>query len=95
MAGRGTDILLGGNVNYMARSALKIFLDAIFFNTPIEKFLNSDLKSLYNFLLLKIKNPDISEDELNSYITIACEKTFTNDPLIILFRAAYKILLEK
>jgi preprotein translocase subunit SecA len=46
-------------------------------------------------LLLKIKNPDISEDELNSYITIACEKTFTNDPLIILFRAAYKILLEK
>jgi preprotein translocase subunit SecA len=95
MAGRGTDILLGGNVNYMARSMLKLFLDSIFFKIPIEKNLDADLKSLYNFLLLKIKNPQLSEDELNTYLSIACEKSFTNEPLIILFRAAYKILLEK
>ena len=95
MAGRGTDILLGGNVNYMARSALKLFLDAIFLNIPIKNFLDPDLKYLYNFLLLKVKNPHISEDELNKYIAISCEKSFTNEPLIILFRAAYKILLEK
>jgi preprotein translocase subunit SecA len=95
MAGRGTDILLGGNVNYMSRSALKLFLDSIFFNVPIEKILDPDLKSLYNFLSLKIKNPHLSEDELSMYLSIACEKSFTNEPLIILFRAAYKILLEK
>jgi preprotein translocase subunit SecA len=95
MAGRGTDILLGGNVNYMARSALKLFLDAIFLNIPIKNFLDPDLKYLYNFLLLKVKNPHISEDQLNKYIAISCEKSFTNEPLIILFRAAYKILLEK
>jgi len=95
MAGRGTDILLGGNVNYMARSALKLFLDAIFYNVPIEKSLDPDLKNLYNFLSLKIKNPHLSEDQLSTYLSIACEKSFTNEPLIILFRATYKILLEK
>lgn len=95
MAGRGTDILLGGNVNYMARSALKLFLDAIFYNVPIEKSLDPDLKNLYNFLSLKIKNPHLSEDQLSTYLSIACEKSFTNEPLVILFRATYKILLEK
>jgi preprotein translocase subunit SecA len=95
MAGRGTDILLGGNVNYMSRSTLKFFLDSIFFKTPLERSLDTDLESLYNFLSLKIKNPELSEDALNTYLSIACEKSFTNEPLIILFRAAYKILLEK
>jgi preprotein translocase subunit SecA len=95
MAGRGTDILLGGNVNYMARSALKLFLDSIFFKAPIDKILDFDLKNLYSFLSLKIKGPLLSEEELNTYLSIACEKSFTNEPLIILFRAAYKILLEK
>ena len=95
MAGRGTDILLGGNVNYMARSALKLFLDSIFFKVPIDKILDFDLKNLYSFLSLKIKGPLLSEEELNTYLSIACEKSFTNEPLIILFRAAYKILLEK
>jgi preprotein translocase subunit SecA len=95
MAGRGTDILLGGNVNYMARSTLKLFLDSIFFKIPIEKVLDTDLKNLYNFLSLKINSPNLSEDELNIYVSIACEKSFSNYPLIILFRAAYKILLEK
>ena len=95
MAGRGTDILLGGNVNHMARSTLKLFLNSIFFKITIEKILDQDLKNLYNFLSLKIKSPNLTEDELNTYVSIACEKSFTNDPLIILFRAAYKILLEQ
>jgi len=95
MAGRGTDILLGGNVNYMARSTLKLFLDAIFFNVSIEKILDPDLKNLYTFLSLKVTNPQLSQDELSTYLSVACEKTFTNDSLTILFRATYKILLEK
>jgi preprotein translocase subunit SecA len=95
MAGRGTDILLGGNVNYIARSELKRCLDSIFFSLPTGKILDPDLKSLYNFLSLKIKNPNLSEDELTMYLSIACEKSFTNEPLVILLRAAYRILLEK
>lgn len=95
MAGRGTDILLGGNVNYMARSTLKLFLDSILFSTSIAKISETDLKNLYDFLRLKIKDSVIPEDEFNSSLSIACEKTFTDDPLVILFRAAYKILIEK
>jgi preprotein translocase subunit SecA len=95
MAGRGTDILLGGNVNYIAKSTLKLFLDSIFFDKSRETTLDRDLESLYSFLSLKIKNPVISEENLCTYLSIACEKSFTDDPLIVLFRAAYKILLEK
>lgn len=95
MAGRGTDILLGGNVNYMARSTLKLLLDSIIFGKTLQRTLETDLKNLYDFLRLKIKDSFLSEDELNTYLSIACEKTFTNSPLVILFRAAYKILIEK
>nr|YP_009420248.1 preprotein translocase subunit SecA [Cryptomonas curvata]ASO75736.1 preprotein translocase subunit SecA [Cryptomonas curvata] len=94
MAGRGTDILLGGNSNYMSRSTLKRFLDAIFFNFPIEQTLDSNLQNLHNFLSLKIKSKSINESELSSYISIACEKTFTDDPFIITLRAVYQILIE-
>jgi preprotein translocase subunit SecA len=95
MAGRGTDILLGGNVNYMAKSTLKLLLDSILFSKTLQKALETDVKNLYDFLQLKIKDSFISEDELNTYLSIACEKTFTNNSLVILFRAAYKILIEK
>jgi preprotein translocase subunit SecA len=53
MAGRGTDILLGGNVNYMARSALKLFLDSIFFKVPIDRILDFDLKACYYYFSLE------------------------------------------
>lgn len=95
MAGRGTDILLGGNSNYMSKSTLKIFLQAIFFNEFIEEELDSQLKNVYTFLALKIGSKKIERDELNSYISIACEKSFTEDPLIITLRAIYQILVEQ
>jgi len=95
MAGRGTDILLGGNSNYMSKSTLKIFLQAIFFNESIEEELDSQLKNVYKFLTLKIGSKKIERDELNSYISIACEKSFTEDPLIITLRAIYQILVEQ
>jgi preprotein translocase subunit SecA len=94
MAGRGTDILLGGNSNYMSKSTLKIFLQAIFFNESTEEELDSQLKNLYKFLALKIGSKKIEKDELNSYISIACEKSFTEDPLVITLRAIYQILVE-
>lgn len=56
--------------------------------------LDSHLNSLYKFLLLKIKTTEINESELNSYLSIACEKTFTDDSLIITLRAVYQILVE-
>ena len=95
MAGRGTDIVLGGNVNYMAKSMLKSILDSIFFNVNINVDLDSQTENLCNFLQFKIKKLDLTENDLNNYIAIACEKTFTDNELVIVFRAAYQILLEK
>lgn len=94
MAGRGTDILLGGNSNYMSKSTLKIFLQAIFFNELITQELDFELKNLYKFLTLKIGSKKIDRDDLNSYVSIACEKSFTEDPLIVTLRAVYQILIE-
>ena len=95
MAGRGTDILLGGNSNYMSKSTLKIFLEAIFFNESTEEELDPQLKNVYKFLALKIGSKKIQREELNSYISIACEKSFTEDPLVITLRAIYQILVEQ
>ncbi len=94
MAGRGTDILLGGNSSYMSKSTLKLFLDSIFLEKELPKSLDSHLDNLYKFLSLKIKTTEITENELNSYLSIACEKTFTDDSLIITLRAVYQILVE-
>jgi len=94
MAGRGTDILLGGNSGYMAKSTLKMFLEAVFFNGSLEQKLDLQLQNLYKFLTLKIKAKKIGTEELNSYIAIACEKSFTEDPFVITLRAVYQILIE-
>jgi preprotein translocase subunit SecA len=94
MAGRGTDILLGGNSSYMSKSTLKVFLDSLFLGKELASQLDSELNNLYKFLSLKIKMSGITENELNSYLSIACEKTFTDDSLIITLRAIYQILIE-
>jgi len=94
MAGRGTDILLGGNANYMARNALNILLKAPLSKSDLTKN-DSQLQSLHTFLLDKVKSYSLSEDELESKISVACEKGFTEDPLTITLRAAYQILIEK
>ena len=94
MAGRGTDILLGGNSSYMAKSTLKMFLEAVFFNGSLEQRLDLQLQNLYKFLTLKVRAKKIDTEELNSYITIACEKSFTEDPFVITLRAVYQILIE-
>ena len=95
MAGRGTDILLGGNVNYMAKSTLQMFLVGIRSGEAINVVKDLQLKKLYEFLTFKIKKLELSDLELESYLSTACEKIFTDNSLVITLRAAYQILLEK
>lgn len=95
MAGRGTDILLGGNVNYMAKSTLQMFLVGIRSGEAINVIKDLQLKKLYEFLAFKIKKLELSDLELESYLSTACEKIFTDNSLVITLRAAYQILLEK
>lgn len=94
MAGRGTDILLGGNSNYMAKNTLNILLKEKSSNIPLIKT-DSQLESLHSFLINKIKSYGITEEQLETKISIACEKGFTEDSLTITLRAAYQILIEK
>jgi preprotein translocase subunit SecA len=95
MAGRGTDILLGGNADYMAKATLKLFLDSIFSHSKLEENIRFELKTLYEFLKSKIKKSEISDSDLENYLIIACEKIFTDNLLIITLRATYTILLEQ
>nr|BDA98953.1 preprotein translocase subunit SecA [Rhodomonas sp. NIES-2332] len=94
MAGRGTDILLGGNSNYMAKNALNILLKETPGKSSFTKN-DSQLESLHSFLLSKIESYNIDNNELNTKISVACEKGFTEDALTITLRAAYQILIEK
>jgi preprotein translocase subunit SecA len=95
MAGRGTDILLGGNSEYMAKNMLKCFLNSIFFGMNLERNLDSELYNLCSFLESRIKNSIVSESELENLLAIACEKVFTDNSIVIVLRAMYFILLEK
>ncbi len=95
MAGRGTDILLGGNAEYSAKSMLKCFLNSIFFGLELERTLDSDLLNLCDFLSSRIKNSIISEIELENFLSIACEKIFTDNSLVIVLRAMYCVLLDR
>ena len=95
MAGRGTDILLGGNVNYMAKSTLQMFLVGIRSGEQVDILKDFELKRLYEFLAFKIKKLELSDLELEGYLSTACEKIFTDNSLVITLRAAYQILLEK
>ncbi len=94
MAGRGTDILLGGNSNYMAKSALiQLILD-----DKAAKLVTKDdpkLKSLYKFLKDQIRTLNLSEDLIEEKISIACEKGFTQEPFIITLRASYQVLEDQ
>lgn len=90
MAGRGTDILLGGNINYMAKSMLSNLL-----SYESERLTDTVLINLRNFLFFRMKDLSISSIDLEKSISVACEKVFTNDSFIITLRAAYQILLEK
>jgi preprotein translocase subunit SecA len=94
MAGRGTDILLGGNSSYMAKNTLNILLKEKDLDLSL---LKNDLQivSLHSFLIDKIASYSITYNDLEVKISIACEKGFTEDPLTITLRAAYQILIEK
>lgn len=95
MAGRGTDILLGGNANYMTKRILKIFTTS---NVSLSEFENSfeeDLINLYKFLRLKLDQLTHEPTKIDQYLSIASERVFTDEPHIIVLRSAYRLILKK
>lgn len=95
MAGRGTDILLGGNISYMAKSSLVSIVKFLYLNSGYSERPEKELKNLANFLSSKFELKNFSYLDLEGRISIACEKTFTDDEITITFRAIYSILLER
>jgi len=93
MAGRGTDILLGGNAGYIARNTITLLLTEGVSNSDFSK--DPQLKNLFDFLYDKIDASSITSKELEYRLSVACEKGFTEDRLIITLRAAYQVLVEK
>ena len=93
MAGRGTDILLGGNANYIARNTISLLLTKNLFNDELSK--DPQLSNLFSFLYEKIDSASITDKELEYKLSIPCEKGFTEDKLVITLRAAYQVLVEK
>nr|BBK20505.1 preprotein-translocase subunit A [Cryptomonas sp. CCAC 1634B] len=92
MAGRGTDILLGGNASYMARSMLRIlFIAAI---TP-GNFVEDSLCNFYKFLCNRLMDVCINPLNVETYIASACERSFTKSDIVIALRAVYLSLLMK
>jgi preprotein translocase subunit SecA len=78
----------------MARNALTILLKQDVVSSSLTKN-DSQLQSLHLFLLSKIESYNLTIDELEAKISIACEKGFTEDSLTITLRAAYQILIER
>lgn len=94
MAGRGTDILLGGNSSYMAKSALtQLTLEEKAAKLVIKD--DPKLQSLYKFLKDQIRTLKLSEELIEEKISIACEKGFTQEPFIITLRASYQVLEDQ
>ena len=93
MAGRGTDILLGGNASYIARNTITYLLIKGASQNDLSK--DQQLKKLFTFLYEKIDSSRITDKELEYKLAIACEKSFTEDRLVITLRAAYQVLVEK
>jgi preprotein translocase subunit SecA len=59
----------------------------------IEK--DAQLQNLQKFLVSKITILKVDKRNLDQKISIACEKSFTEDSFVITLRAAYQVLVEK
>lgn len=94
MAGRGTDILLGGNSSYMAKTTL-MQLSKTENKISVSMRVNDKLGILTKFLIDQINVLDLSQKELERKICIACEKNFIDDPFTVTLRASYQVLEEE
>nr|BED43115.1 preprotein translocase subunit SecA [Pyropia sp. Myanmar_A]BED43312.1 preprotein translocase subunit SecA [Pyropia sp. Myanmar_B]BED43509.1 preprotein translocase subunit SecA [Pyropia sp. Myanmar_C] len=101
MAGRGTDIILGGNPNYIAKSVLIDLLikkSSVKNNYKLQQLSLNAQSSLNKILLNLIPdliNANFSILETEKKISIACEQVLTEDKLELLLRKAYQVIFEE
>lgn len=126
MAGRGTDILLGGNPDYMARLKLREMLmpeivsvvegdnpfaakskkvptsvvqrwaaNPALFPCALTEGTLSLAKQAISAAVTAWGQRQLTELDAEDRLSVACEKGFTEDPVIIQLRAAFKAMLEE
>jgi preprotein translocase subunit SecA len=68
MAGRGTDILLGGNPSFLAKAELRYFIDSNFNKDKISKFENKVINNLVSTVEIEYKKTELNEKQVNEAI---------------------------
>lgn len=101
MAGRGTDIILGGNPSYIAKSILVDLLigkSSVKNNYKLQQLSPNtqiSLNNILNALETDLYSVDFSILEMEKKISIACEQVLTDDKLEIQLRKAYQMIFEE
>lgn len=95
MAGRGTDILLGGNASYMAKRSLSILLRKNPEETKALTNNDAQLKKLFEFLSQKSQESGLKEFDVDKALSIASEKSYIENQFYITLRAVYQVLIDK
>ncbi|YP_003359288.1 preprotein translocase subunit SecA (plastid) [Cryptomonas paramecium] len=94
MAGRGTDILLGGNASHITKCTLKNVLHSTRSNNEQSCYKLNNSNRLSKFKR-NLKQTTYKENELNAYLSIISEPDEVTDHDLLILRAAYFFLLEK
>nr|AKE98980.1 preprotein translocase subunit SecA [Bangia fuscopurpurea] len=101
MAGRGTDIILGGNPNYIAKSILidlligKISVKNSSKLKQLSLHTQTSINEILNILEKDLSDADLSNLELEKKISIACEQVTINSKIEIQLRQAYQIIFKE
>jgi preprotein translocase subunit SecA len=95
MAGRGTDILLGGNADYMSKLVLKSFLSSILDKSKLIIKVDLKLENMYRFLKFKLASCDLSRFDLDASLIVVCDRAFVDKKDLLIIRSCYRVLLEQ
>nr|YP_009244692.1 preprotein translocase subunit SecA [Pyropia pulchra]AMK96934.1 preprotein translocase subunit SecA [Pyropia pulchra] len=101
MAGRGTDIILGGNPNYIAKS---ILVDLLIKKASVKNShklqqlsikTQTSLNNILNILEANLSSADFSILEMEKKISIACEQVLIDDTFELQLRKAYQMIFKE
>ena len=99
MAGRGTDILIGGNPKYFAsnllRNALRTFIEKATVSVENDNR-KEGILTIIEKLITDIEKKEITltEETLDESLAVACEKGKTSDILTLMLRQSYEQLVN-
>ncbi|GFH27523.1 seca_motor_dead domain-containing protein [Haematococcus lacustris] len=96
MAGRGTDILLGGNPDYMARLKLReLLMPQVVSQVEEENVFGKSRDGKTRAAAASWGERQLSLLEAEDRLSVACEKGVSSDPVILALREAFQLMLTE